>query len=386
MADTISPDLPTSFMRARLDARARAAGLRELRPQTGSDFCSNDYLGCANSEDIRSRAAEIEARYAHIPSGATGSRLITGQHALLEDLERFIADYHHTPAALIHTSGYTANCGLLSCIPQRGDYILYDQHVHASIRDGIRLSVARSYPFRHNDLDDLRAKLLRFPGRRFVVVESLYSMDGDAAPLRDICRLCAELDALVLVDEAHAGGIVGPQGQGLVAQEELSSQVFARVITFGKAFGGHGAVVLGSRLLRDYLVNYSRPFIYSTGLPKSSLAWIWSAYEFIAQSDSLREILHERIRQFDRAARERNLALPALPQWSPIRPVIVPGNIEVQAVSKKLLAGGFDVRAVRSPTVPKGNERLRFCLHVFNDEDHIESVVALMAAALRNAI
>ena len=234
------------FLRRRLDERAARDALRRLRlPDGKTDFCSNDYLGVVTNGLLE----DGDGREAH---GSGGSRLLAGNYALIEETEKMIAGFHSAPAGLIYNSGYDANVGLLSCVPGRGDIILYDALSHASIRDGVRLSFAQAHGFAHNDCNDLERRLAAGgDGTKFVVTESVFSMDGDLPPLEDMAALCGRYGAHLIVDEAHATGVIGAAGEGLVQQKGLEGACFARIHTFGKAMGCHGAVVLGSDRLRE---------------------------------------------------------------------------------------------------------------------------------------
>jgi 8-amino-7-oxononanoate synthase len=274
-----------SFLTKHLEQRKNQNAIRQLSSETSLiDFCSNDYLGFA-----RSRTLMEKIRTSAAAPGSTGSRLISGNSMLCEDLERTIAEFHQAPAGLIFNSGFDANLGLLSSVARRGDTILYDELVHASIRDGIRLSFAKSFPFSHNNIAHLEARLRRARGELFVAVESVYSMDGDCAPLPDMANVCDQFGAHLIIDEAHATGVFGPGGRGLVVQEDLAARVFARVHTFGKALGSHGAIVLGSAALRSYLINFARSFIYTTALPPHSLRSIRASYQFLHEAPDIIE-------------------------------------------------------------------------------------------------
>ncbi|NRB51472.1 MAG: 8-amino-7-oxononanoate synthase [Saprospiraceae bacterium] len=360
------------YLRHRLAARKEENAFRSLQVNHHLiDFCSNDYLGLAQlpSEGVASLPRSTAW-------GATGSRLISGQTKVVASLESYLADFHGAEAALIYTSGYTANLGLLSCLTTRHDTIIYDQLIHASLREGIQLARAKSFNFRHNELDDLREKLDRASGRKLVVVESIYSMDGDAAPLTEMVAICQAAGAEMLVDEAHATGVCGVAGQGLVHALGLQDQIWARVHTFGKAIGAHGAAVVGSSLLRDYLINFSRSFIYTTALPDPLLARIQWAYLEMAQGERC-HLLQNRITQFKEAL-DPGIAKHFIPSDSPIQCILVPGNEAAKEMAKTLQAAGFDIRAILSPTVPKGQERLRICLHTFNTKDQIHKLTELM--------
>lgn len=353
--------IPVSVSEA-LSRRMQDGALRVVTPaQDGVDLCSNDYLGLARQlGHVCSTPAHGLARL-----GATGSRLVSGSTLAHEEVEHFLACFHATEAALLFGSGFEANIGLLGSLGGRGDTILYDELVHASMRDGVRLSIARSHSFRHNDVDDLRRKLQRATGDCFVAVESLYSMDGDCAPLQELCALCRESGAHLIVDEAHATGVYGHQGEGLVQANGLANEVFARVHTFGKALGYRGACVVGSRELRDYLINFARSFVYSTACDLFSLRCIREAYELMAEARRERLSLQHLIGAWaEMAAAYHNVQF--LRSASPIQGIVVPGNDFVVRLERRLLEAGFFVRAIRSPTVPRGSERLRICLHSFN--------------------
>ncbi len=232
------------YLAKKLAARKTQNAYRELQLPSGLiDFCSNDYLGLARQE-LKPSATSLSPT----SWGATGSRLISGHSLLAEQLELFLAQFHQTEAALLFNSGYQANLGLLSCLSTRHDTIVYDQLIHASLRDGIQLSPAKAFNFAHNDIEDLTRKLQRAKGQKIVVIESIYSMDGDEAPIADILSVCEQYDAQLIVDEAHATGVFGPAGEGVVVARGLQDKVWVRIHTFGKAVGAHGAVVVGSQL------------------------------------------------------------------------------------------------------------------------------------------
>lgn len=335
------------------------------------DFCSNDYLGLARSLDLKNKINEEVNRHPDLPTGATGSRLLSGNSTYIEHLEEEIALFHRAEAGLLFNSGYTANLGLFSAIAGRGDTVICDELAHASIIDGIRLSGANRYTFRHNDLNSLEQKLKQAEkgtGRIFIAVESVYSMDGDRAPLPGLVSLAEEYDAGLIVDEAHAGGVFGKCGRGLVSDADLEARVFARVFTFGKALGSHGAIVAGSRVLKEYLVNYARSLIYTTALPFHNLAAVKCAYELLIAQPAIQNKLMEKIALF----RQLNRTNPRINLTDgPIQTLAVPGDQAAQEMAKKLQEAGLDVRAIRSPSVPAGKERLRICLHAFNSEEEI---------------
>lgn len=343
---------------------------RFLRTTGGMiDFCSNDYLGIAANQLLKGFENEKNS------TGSGGSRLLSGNYELIEKTEEKIASFHKAESGLIFNSGYDANLGLLSCIGQKGDLIIYDSLSHASIRDGIRLSFAESFAFRHNDVDDLERKLKAATGQVYVVTESLFSMDGDFAPLKEIVDLCNQYEAQLIVDEAHATGIVGACGEGLVQELELNEHCFARIHTFGKALGNHGAIVLGSCELRDYLINFSRAFIYTTALPPASVATIAAAYDLFPGMMEERTKLQELVKTF-RAAK---LRFEKLDSVTAIQGVIVPGNPEVRELASNIQQKGLDVRPILYPTVPKGKERLRIILHSFNTQEELEKLISCLS-------
>lgn len=367
-----------------LKAREDAHTLRTLQNSSGLDFCSNDYLGLSRSALLGAEIDSIVRDFRSHLNGSTGSRLISGNSAFAEELEAYLSAFHSAEAALLFSSGYTANIGLISAIASRHDTILYDEYVHASIRDGIRLGFSSAFSFRHNDAGDLEKRLMRAPGSVFVITESLFSMDGDIAPLKEIAALCDEFGAALIVDEAHANGLYGKDGAGIIPELGLQDKIFARVYTFGKALGVHGAAVVGNTLLRNYLINFSRSFIYTTAQPPHALASIMAAYRLLPRLQPERELVWALSASFDACCEAHGIKARLSSPSSPIKSLFVPGNSAVQAVAHDLTAKGFDVRAIRSPAVPAGKERLRVCLHAHNTRADIEKFVTQCAASLRS--
>lgn len=331
------------------------------------DFSSNDYLGFARSAELRQAIDEALKKHHQVANGATGSRLLSGNSLFAEELEEEIAGYHQAANGLIFNSGYTANSALFSCLPQKGDTIVYDEFIHASVIDGARLSFASRFKFSHNDLEDLEMKLKKSTGTCYVAVESIYSMDGDSADLIRIAALCTKYQAHLIVDEAHAFGVIGT---GLVDSLGIQQEVFARIVTFGKALGLHGAIVLGTDLLRDYLINFARPFIYTTALPFSQLLALQIAYKHL-----LSYLLTTSILQNKLSLLKANLPLQHQAKYKSnigaIYCLIISGNVEAIQFSRTLQNKGFDVRPILSPTVSKGSERLRICIHTHNTDEEI---------------
>jgi 8-amino-7-oxononanoate synthase len=362
-----------NFLEGRLQLRRQAGNYRQLPTSAPDiDFSSNDYLGIVKHgllENISGNEAPGSNSFSH---GSTGSRLLTGNSPLAMTVEAEIAKRHDTEAALLMNSGYDANLAILSAVPQKGDTIIYDFLSHMSIRDGIRLSAAQSFTFLHNDLEDLARRLRNTTGTVFVVTESIFSMDGDLAPLQQMSKLCERSGAHLIIDEAHATGVAGPGGAGVVQALGLHEKCFARIHTFGKALGCHGAAIVGSQRLIDYLVNFARPFIYTTALPASALQAILNSYLLFPGMESQRQHLQELIRIFTSA----DVKYTKLESGTPIQGVIIPGNERVRVVSAELARSGLDVRPILYPTVPAGKERLRVVLHSFNTGDEVEELIA----------
>jgi 8-amino-7-oxononanoate synthase len=348
------------FQRSLQDRKEKGSLRSLLSFDKHVDFWSNDYLGLSRL----SQSVDLK--------GSTGSRLISGNSQLVEDVERQVADHFHSEAALIFNSGYDANLGLFSSLPQKADTILYDEYVHASVRDGIRLSFANAFSFRHNDLEDLKKKLQKTAGTIFVAVESLYSMDGDLAPLMEISQLCKEFNALLIVDEAHSGGVFGEEGKGLCRESGVADSVFIRVFTFGKAYGAHGAVVCCSDEVREFLINFARSFIYTTALPEGMYTHILHQIE-LSKTAVLREQLQENIARFC-----DKLKSPLSSKNSPIQ-IIEFSDLEIcKQKAKQLQEAGFAVKAILPPTVPTGSQRLRICIHAFNTKEEIDRLILLL--------
>lgn len=378
----------------KLNQRREANALRQLKVPKAEcvDFSSNDYLGYSKNSAIFSRASEILKDQNLELNGAAGSRLLSGNHKLYELTESFIAKTHQVAAALIFNSGYDANVGFFGSVPQRGDVILYDEFIHASIRDGIQMSHAKAYKFKHNDLNDLESKLsLRAQSRSlekandsqiYVVTESVFSMDGDSPDLLKLVELCEQFSAQIFIDEAHAIGVFGT---GIIDDLGLGNRV-SRLVTFGKAMGCHGAAILGSETLKSYLVNFARSLIYTTALPPHSVATILASYQHAVSDSKLPNSalkkLRENIQFFQAEIKKQQLQEFFIKSDSAIHCAILPGNARVKQISTELLKEGFDVKAILSPTVPAGQERLRICLHSYNSQNEIKTLLSLLAKSL----
>ncbi|AIY12338.1 aminotransferase class I/II-fold pyridoxal phosphate-dependent enzyme [Cellulophaga baltica] len=371
----------------KLEDRRGLNALRSLPVQQNLiDFSSNDYLGFAKNTVIFEGAVALLAEKNLKLNGATGSRLISGNYDLYIEVEDTIANFHATATALVFNSGYDANVGFFSAIPQRGDYIFYDEYIHASIRDGIALSTAKGYKFKHNNVKDLQrviSRVLELEKHQgagvevYVVTESVFSMDGDSPDLVAFANFCEMHKLHFVVDEAHALGVFGKEGRGLVAELNIAHQVFAQIVTFGKGMGCHGAAILGSMQLKEYLVNFSRSFIYTTGLPPHSLATIYLAYQELATSASISR-LKNNIKYFKNQLENLELKAFFIDSNSAIQCCVISGNEKVKNLASVLQNNNFGVKAILSPTVAKGQERLRFCLHSYNTKEEIFDVLTVL--------
>jgi 8-amino-7-oxononanoate synthase len=369
----------------KIETRAEEHSLRSLGlRQDLIDFSSNDYLGFSRSKKMYNKACSILKQYNYQANGATGSRLLTANHPLYLDTEKQIATFHNTSTALIFNSGYDANIGFFSSVPQRGDVILYDALCHASIRDGISMSHAKGYKFAHNNLQGLEAlletqkKTNKTNAEIYVATEAVFSMDGDIPPLKAVATLCKKHNAYLIVDQAHATGVIGPKGKGLVQELDLEDLVFARIVTFGKALGCHGAAILGSGELKSYLINFARSFIYTTALPPHTLATIGAAYSKLEDNSDAIKKLQDNISTLQKGILDTQLTPYFIPSQSAIHCCVIKGNKATKDISTLLQQNKFDVKAILSPTVPKGQERLRICLHSYNTKEDITALVRLL--------
>lgn len=359
---------------SKLQDRKESNSLRTLKNTEGLvDFFSNDYLGLAHNEELISQIDDAFETLNPKSIGSTGSRLLSGNSTLAEDVEMWLAHYLKADSGLLFNSGYNANIAVLQSIPQRGDTILYDELIHASLKEGARLSFADRYSFRHNDLQHLEERILKSKGEVYVVVESVYSMDGDSCPLVEMIALCEQHGAHLILDEAHSTGIMEEAGKGMAVALGVEEKVFLRVHTFGKGMGCHGAIVLGDQVIHDYLVNFALSFIYTTALPPHSLLSIRAAFLYLSAHPELIADLTAKLALFEQLL---DTHVDCIPSQSPIRAIKVAGNERVKQVAECLQEKGFDVRPILSPTVKKGEERLRICLHVFNTEEEIKVLCA----------
>jgi 8-amino-7-oxononanoate synthase len=352
------------------------------------DFSSNDYLGFSSSKIIFKKTLEILKHHKLEVNGATGSRLLSGNHALYNEAEDVITKFHNTEAALIFNSGYDANIGLFSSVPQRGDLILYDELCHASIRDGIRMSNAKAFKFKHNDLNDLTKNIenLRSTLSRvevYIVTESVFSMDGDQSDLRAVIAICKKYNCNLIVDEAHAVGVFGSTGEGLVQELGIENEIFARIVTFGKALGCHGAAILGTNDLKEYLINFARSFIYTTGLPPHTVATILSVYQELQNNSIVQNKLKSNIAVLQLMLKENSLVSQFIRSNSAIQSCLISGNDKVKEASMVLEKYSLDVKPILSPTVTEGKERLRICLHSYNTKEEITQLVMCLVEYIK---
>lgn len=346
--------------KADLAALGERARLRSLNPRKGIDFSSNDYLAMSSSPRLAAAVRDAIARGA--PLGSGGSRLLRGNDPQHEVLETEAAAFFGSEAALFFSAGYAANVALLSTLPQRGDLIVYDELVHASMHEGLRLTRAKAVPAAHNDAQsfDDAARQWRAgggTGRVWLAFESLYSMDGDCAPVADLVAVAERHEAILLIDEAHATGVFGRDGRGLA--DGLDGRADTIVLrTCGKALGCEGALVCGPRVVRDFLVNRGRPFIFSTAPSPLIAVAVGEAIRMLKDEPDRRDRLRALVRHA-----ERTLApLGVRPTGSQILPLVLGEDARTMAVAERLQRAGFDVRGIRPPTVPQGTSRLRISL------------------------
>ena len=365
---------------AELSELESRAELRQLQMIHGIDFSSNDYLGLATDPRMKQAIAEGVEYAARIAS--TGSRLLSGQSDTWTILEQDFAKWVGTDAALYFTSGYAANLGLLSAILRPEDIVFSDSANHASIIDGIRLTKCKRVIFPHLNLEFLESELRRntsASGARVIVVESIFSMEGDRAPLAELAALADRHGAELIVDEAHAIGVRGPNGSGCVAAAGLSSRVLATVHTCGKALASAGAFVCGSDHLRSYLINCARTFIFNTALPPYFASQVFAGMKLAADADAGRARLAQLSAFLRNELRANGFYIPEID--SQIAPIILGRNDAAVRFAEYLRGRGFGVRAIRPPTVPAGKARLRISLTAQHTEDILaELVLALVQA------
>lgn len=336
----------------------------------GIDFYSNDYLGFAKNKELHEQILNEYNANISLLFGSTGARLISGNSALIHTIEKYIANEHNTEAALFFPSGYNANLALFSAILKRNDTIIVDEKIHRSVHDGCRLSFAKKLKFKHNDINHLEDLLQKVNGRCFIAVESLYSMDGDLAPLEEICQLSKKYNAALIVDEAHAFGTFG---FGLIHQLGLQNDVFATVVTYGKAMGMNGAVVLSKQLVIDYLVNFASPFIYTTASSNAHISEIKIGYEYLKKNKQFVRNLLDNLTYFH----SKGISTTSDKQ-SPIQILQFNDTDKLRKIQKELEVNQLQTFAVFSPTVKQGEERLRICIHAFNTHQEIDQLIEII--------
>ncbi len=362
----------------------RGEGLgRRLETPNGLDFSSNDYLALSNHPGLRRRIMDRLAEETAV--GAPASRLLRGHLKVHEGLESRLADFKGTESALVYPSGWQANVGLLTALLGPGDRVLSDQLNHASLIDGLRLSRCRKVIFPHLDVEAVATELARpWTGRTFLVTESLFSMDGDLAPLERYADLCDAHGAALIVDDAHATGLWGERGSGWVEACDVVDRVLAIVSTGGKSLGVGGGFVAGSKTLIDYLVNVSRSFIFSTAVSPLTAYALESALEVLQAEPERRQRLHLNADRLRRQLRDAGMgSCPLLGRSrGPIVPVRIGGNDEAMEAARQVQADGFDVRAIRPPTVAEGTARLRISVHADHTDTQIDALARSVLAAV----
>ncbi|HWP60188.1 MAG TPA: 8-amino-7-oxononanoate synthase [Candidatus Acidoferrales bacterium] len=345
------------------------------------NFCSNNYLGLAGHPALCAAAKEAIDRYG---CGSGASRLISGNLELHEQLEEKIAALKGTEAALVFNSGYQANTGLLSCLAGEGDTIFSDALNHASIIDGCRLTRARVVVYPHGDIARLEDELKKTTtGKKLIVTETIFSMDGDEAPLAEIVELAERFGALVMVDEAHATGVAGPNGAGVVAKLGLGERILVQMGTLGKALGSFGAYVAGSKALRELIINRCRTFIFTTSLPPSVLAASIAAIELVRKEPERRLALWHNVRALRDGLKRMGLRLSE--SQSQIQPVIIGDARRCMALSARLFEKGLFCQGIRPPTVPAGTSRLRVTVMATHSHEHLRQAFKIFAEALNES-
>ena len=367
---------PTHLMKALIE-REQNGLLRKLGNNFPAiDFCSNDYLGFSRLGLMQQKLQAAPEQMRSI--GATGSRLISGNSNFIQEAERQIALFHHGKSALLFNSGYDANLGLLGCITQRTDLLLYDEGVHASIQDGIKLSNSTHHKFHHNNVDEVEALIAKHQKsfeNIFIVVESVYALDGDTAPLIELTELCAgKKNVFLIVDEAHALGVFGSQGRGLCNALNIEQRCFARIYTYGKAMGCQGAAVVGSEVLINYLINFARSFVYTTAISERNVDAILHAYQLLIECDE-KDKLQKNIAYFYQLSTHLKHCVKS---QSGIHSIIVGSNERANKLEKAFAEKNMHVRVMRSPTVKTGEERIRISLHSYNTKEEISALIDML--------
>ncbi len=362
-----------------LEDRKTKGNFREL--QLGHfkvDFLSNDYLGYAKNSSIYELYLSILKEYKIDKIGSTGSRLLSGNHNIFDIVEQKARDIFNADSALFFNSGYNANIGLLSAVLKPKDVVFYDELCHASIRDGLKMANAKSYKFKHCDYKDLEHKIetqnerLK-PQNIFIITESVFSMDGDTSDITNLVEIAEQHQAHLIIDEAHAVGICGQDFNGLTVN--FTDKIFARILTCGKSLGSHGAFVLGAEQLKSFLINFSKSFIYTTAASPHQVASVLASLQYFEKVNKEKEELQTVISNFTEEIKKYHLESHFVPSQTAIQSFLISGNKEAKQLAEKLQQQGFGVKAILHPTVPKGKERIRICLHSFNTKAEIISFI-----------
>lgn len=369
----------------KLDARLAEITFRPVNmPQLLVDFASNDYLGFSMSNEIFDRTHYYLENEFIFQNGSRGSWLLSGNHQLYSEVEELICKTYSCNAALIFNSGYNANLGFFACVPQSDDIIIYDELIHPSIKEGASMGDAKAFKFKHNDLEDLK-RIYQQQTEHFtestevyVATESVFSLDGDTPDLLALADFCKQNKIRLVIDEAHAIGVLGEQGVGLVDHLGIADATFARLISFGKALSSHGAAILGDQQLIDYLINFSSPSSYTTAIPPNSLMLIKATYKELQLTHAI-EKLHQNINFFKEQLKEHQLETHFIDSNSAIQSCVASSSDEVKKIVQNLNENGFDPEPIFFPAVARGQERIRFCVHSYNSEEEIAQVLSLLA-------
>jgi 8-amino-7-oxononanoate synthase len=378
---TLAMSDPFSSQRADLAALAANGRLRALAARAGVDFASNDYLGLAGSPRLKRAIEDAIAR--EVPVGSGGSRLLRGNHPEHEALEAEAATFFGSESALFFATGYGANAALLSTLPQKGDLVVHDALVHASAHEGLRLTRAEVAEATHNDVEGFDDAITAWrkaggKGRAWLAAESLYSMDGDRAPLSDLIALADRHEAVLLLDEAHATGVFGAHGRGLA--DGLDGRENLIVLrTCGKALGCEGALVVAPKIVREYLINRARGFIFSTAPSPLIAAAVREALRIVAEEPERRDKLHALVRHAEGVL----TPLGVVATGSQLLPLVLGDEARTMEVAARVQAAGFDLRGIRPPSVPAGTSRLRISLTLNVTAEEVTALAACLAEALR---
>lgn len=358
--------------RHRVNVASRCGSALEVNGESLLNFCSNDYLGLAGHPDI---AAALKAGVDSYGTGSGASHLISGHSVAHQQLEEQLAEFTGRPRALLFSTGYMANLGLINALVGRHDLVLQDQLNHASLLDGGRLSRADFKRYKHSSLSNLQTQLEQSSAsRKLVVTDGVFSMDGDVAPLPEISALAAEHNAWLMVDDAHGVGVLGATGAGIVEQQHLSvEQVPILMGTLGKSFGTFGAFVAGSEALIETLIQFARSYIYTTALPPSIACATSASLKIVREEQWRRDHLNLLIKRFRAGGQQIGLQLMA--SDTPIQPVLINDDLRVSEISQQLREKGVMVGAIRPPTVAKGSGRLRICLSTAHSEQQVDQLL-----------